>query len=81
MLLEVAPDVATATLARRSGRGEKDEQPVPSLLCIELLGQRLDPSPQVDGASRRVDRSDCARNKAHDKSCRKPAYTTHSHPL
>ncbi len=81
MLLEVAPYVATATLARRSGRREKDKQPVLSLLCIELLGQRLDPRPQVYRAMRCVDRSACARKKAYDKTCRKPEYTAHAHPL
>ncbi len=81
MFLEVAAYVATATLARRSGRREKDKQAMLSLLCIELLGQRLDPRPQVYSAMRCVDRSACARKQAHDKTCRKPEYTAHSHPL
>ncbi len=81
MRFEVGPYVATATLARRSGRREKDEQPVLSLLCIELLGQRLDPRPQIHSARRCVDRSACARKKGHEKTCRKPEYTAHSHPL
>ncbi len=81
MRLEVAPYVATATLARRSGGREKHEQPVLPLLRIELLGQRFDPRPQVYCASRCVDRPACAGKKGHEQTCCKREYTAHSHPL
>ena len=81
MLLEVAPHVATATLARRSGGREKDKQPVLALLRVEPLGQRLDPRLQVYSARRCVDRPTRARKKGHEKTRRKPVYTAHSHPL
>ena len=45
MLLEEAADVATATLAGRSGGREKEKQAVPSHLGIEVLGQGLDADP------------------------------------
>ncbi len=81
MRFEIGPYMATATLARRSGGREQDEQPVLSPLRIELHDKRLEPRTQVYRVRRCVDSSARARKKAYCKACRKPEHSNHTHLL